>query len=237
MVVDRTAVALADAQPLRGPAKVAAESFLVTDPTSNALLLGMLYGGEPLGIPINRSMTPPWLAGNVLGTVTATARIGDVLLSAGPGEMYPQIPLKVREIVESTPGVQGYMTAGLANDQLGYLIAPYEAYPQPIKASFFDAGFANGDVIGACTGSPGPMCAGDPTPSPIDNDNYFFNVSHTMGERVTCSLLRGAGDVLERGSAPRDAYNRCATFPNDSALPEGSDIAISDATAGLPPTG
>ena len=234
LVVDRAKKAVANAQPLRGPASVAAESFLITDPTSNALLLGMLYGGQPLGIPINRSMTPPWLAGNVLGTVTASVRIGDVLLSAGPGEMYPQIPLKVRE---EMPGIGGYMTAGLANDQLGYLIAPYEAYPEPIKTSFFDSSFANGDVIGNCTGAPGPTCAGDPTPDPIGNDNYFFNVSHTMGERVTCSLLRGAGDVFAKGTAPEDGYNRCATFANDAVLPEGSDIAISDATSGLPPTG
>jgi hypothetical protein len=170
----------------------------------------------------------------VLGTVTASVRIGDVLLSAGPGEMYPQIPLKVRELM---PDVRGYMTAGLANDQLGYLIAPYEAYPEPIKTSFFDSSFANGDVIGNCTSAPGPTCAGDPTPDPIGNDNYFFNVSHTMGERVTCSLLRGAGEVFGRGSAPRDGYDRCATFANDAVLPEGSDITVSDATAGLPPTG
>jgi hypothetical protein len=236
-VVDRAKQAVAAAQPLTGKPEVAAESFLITDPTSNALLLGMLYGGANIGIPINRSMTPPWLAGNVLGTVTASVRIGDVLLSAGPGEMYPQIPLKVRSVMESTPGVRGYMTAGLANDQLGYLIAPYEAYPEPIKTSFFDSSFANGDVVGNCTAAPGPTCAGDPTPDPIGNDNYFFNVSHTMGERVTCSLLRGAGEVFGRGSAPRDAYDRCATFPNDSALAEGSDITISDDTAGLPPTG
>src|SRR3954469_6181316 len=235
MVVDRAADAVAAAQPLRGPAQIAAESFLITDPSSSALLLGMLYGGAPLGIPINRSMTPPWLTGNVLGTVTASVRIGDVLLSAAPGEMYPQIPLKVRSVLESTPGIRGYITAGLANDQLGYLIAPYEAYPEPIKTSFFDSSFANGDVIGNCTSAPDPMCAGDPTPDPIGNDNYFFNVSHTMGERVTCSLLRGAGDVFGRGSAPRDAYERCATFPNDSALPEGSDITLSDATSGVPP--
>ena len=83
------------------------------------------YAGGAFGAPLNRSTTPPWLAGNVLGTVTATARIGDVLLSAGPGEMYPQIALKVAELV----GARGHMTAGLAGDQLGYLIAPFEAYP------------------------------------------------------------------------------------------------------------
>ena len=175
-----------------------------TDPTSNALLLGMLYGGSAAGIPINRAMTPPWLTGNVIGTITASARIGDVLLSSGPGEMYPQIALKVADTVPA----RGHMTAGLANDQLGYLIAPYESYPEPIRRSFFNY---EGDEV-----------------SPIDNDNYFFNVSHTMGERVTCSLLRGAGEVFDKGSEYRDSYDRCAPFVNDTALEHGSDVGLSD---------
>jgi hypothetical protein len=202
-VVDRTADAVANARPLTGKAMVAATSYLITDPASSPLLLGMLYGGAAAGIPINRALTPPWMTGNVIGTTTASARIGDLLLSAGPGEMYPQIPLKVRELM---PGVRGYLTAGLANDQLGYLIAPYESYPEPIRRSFFNQ---QGDEV-----------------SPIDNDNYFFNVSHTMGERVTCSLLRGAGELFGRGSAPRDAYDRCAPFANDTALPPGEDTSF-----------
>ena len=117
--------------------------------------------------------------------------------------MYPQIARKVRE---QMPGLTGYMTAGLADDQLGYLIAPYEAYPEPIRRSFFNQ---RGDEV-----------------SPIDNDNYFFNVSHTMGERVTCSLLRGAGELFGRGTAPRDGYDRCATFPDDAASPPGADTGF-----------
>jgi hypothetical protein len=191
-VVDRAADAVAAAKRLDGRPDVAAQTFTITDPSSNPLLLGMLYGGAAAGMPVNRAMTPPWMTGNVIGTVTTSARIGDVLLSAGPGEMYPQIPLKVRDLM---PGLRGYMTAGLAGDQLGYLIAPFEAYPEPVRRSFFNQ---RGDEV-----------------SPIDNDNYFFNVSHTMGERVTCSLLRGAGAVFGRGSAPRDAYDRCALFAND----------------------
>jgi hypothetical protein len=202
-VVNRAADAIANAKQIKGNPIVAARSYLVEDVTSNALLLGMLYAGDAAGIPINRSMTPPWLAGNVLGTITATARIGDVLLSSGPGEMYPQIALKVADTVPA----RGHMTAGLANDQLGYLIAPYEAYPEPIRRSFFNY---EGDEV-----------------SPIDNDNYFFNVSHTMGERVTCSLLRGAGELFDAGSTYRDSYDRCATFPNDAALEHGSDVALS----------
>jgi hypothetical protein len=198
-VVDRAARAAASAQPVGGDPVVAARSYLIEDPASNGLILGLDYAGGAAGVPINRSLTPPWMSGNVIGTVTASARIGGVLLSSGPGEMYPQIPLKVASLVPA----QGYMTAGLANDQLGYLIAPYEAYPEPIRRSFFNQ---RGDQI-----------------SLIDNDNYFFNVSHTMGERVACSLLRGAGAVFGRELGYRTSNPRCATFANDLALPHGAD--------------
>jgi hypothetical protein len=180
---------------------VTARSYLVQDPATNAPILGLSYAGGAIGAPLTRSQSPPWLAGNVLGTVTATARIGDVLLSAGPGEMYPQLALKVAELVNA----RGHMTAGLAGDQLGYLIAPYEAYPEPIRRSFFNY---EGDEV-----------------SPIDNDNYFFNVSHTMGERVTCSLLRGAGEVAGAGLQYRNAYQPCATFANDLIHGAGADTA------------
>ena len=203
-VVDRATQAVESAEQITGNPLVAARSYLVEDVSSSPLLLGLLYAGQPAGVPINRAMTPPWLAGNVLGTITASARIGDVLLSSGPGEMYPQIALKVADTVPA----RGHMVAGLANDQLGYLIAPYESYPEPIRRSFFNQ-------------------AGDEV-SPIDNDNYFFNVSHTMGERVTCSLLRGAGEIFDAGSQYRDSYDRCATFPNDTALEHGSDVTLSD---------
>jgi hypothetical protein len=133
-VVDRAAQAAATAQPLGGSPSVVSRSYLVEDAATNALILGLEYAGGSFGVPLNRAMTPPWLTGNVLGSVTATARIGDVLLSAGPGEMYPQIAAKVAELV----GARGHMTAGLAGDQLGYLIAPFEAYPEPIRRSFFN---------------------------------------------------------------------------------------------------
>lgn len=76
---------------------------------------------------------------------------------------------------------------------------------QPIRRSFFNQ---RGDEV-----------------SPIDNDNYFFNVSHTMGERVTCSLLRGAGEVFGKGTTLRDGRGECATFANDALRPPGADTA------------
>jgi hypothetical protein len=192
---------VAAAKPLDGKPFVDARSYLIQDASTNAVILGLDYGGDPLGAPINRSLTPPWLTGNVLGTITGSARIGGVLLSIVPGEAYPQIPLKVRELV---PGMRGYMTAGLADDQLGYLIAPFEAYPEPIRRTFFNQ---RGDEV-----------------SPIDNDNYAFNVSPTIGERVTCSLLRGAGELAGKGTGYRSAYARCGLFPNDLTQPAGADV-------------
>jgi hypothetical protein len=187
------------ARPLGGRATVAARSYLIHDVATTALIIGFNVLGDPLGVGLNRSLSSPWLAGPVLGTVTASARVGDVLLSSVPGEAYPQVALEVARLAPA----RGHMTAGLANDQLGYLIAPYRAYPEPIRRSFFNQ---RGDQI-----------------SPLDNDNYFFNVSHTMGERVTCSLLRGAGEVFDRATAFRDARPACGSFGNDGIAEPGAD--------------
>jgi len=231
-VVDRAETALASATPLTGAPVVGGSSYLIEDPATNAPILGFSTlgpnGGAAAGLPFNRSAQPPWQTGNVIGTVTGTLRIGDVLLSSVPGEIYPQIALTVRDTVK---GIRphGFMTAGLADDQLGYIIAPFEAYPGPVQATFISAN--EGDEIQRCAGGPSEKtCSG--IVSPIGNDNYFFNVSHTLGERVICSLLRGADDQLRtsyRGAAPR-----CAAFPNDAALDPGADVTASESIPTVP---
>jgi hypothetical protein len=216
-VVARAKLAADAATPITGDPIVAARSYLIQDPATNPILLGAAVG-DPIGVPLNRSVLPPWLTGNVIGTITATARVGDVLLSSIPGEAYPQIPLKVRAIVEPDNGARGFMTAGLANDQLGYIIAPFpEAYGQPICATLLEDCGSFDEV---------------PQFSPIGNDNYFFNVSHTLGERVTCSLLRGAGEVLGKGLQYRNAYEKCPAFANDLAFGHGADTGRADVAAG-----
>jgi hypothetical protein len=94
----------------------------------------------------------------------------------------------------------------------------------------------NADVIQACVQSPNPPSFGHcPQPEPVANDNYLFNVSHTMGQRVTCSLLRGADDVLHPGRHNFwRAYHRCAAFLNDEALAPGADLQISEQSQGVP---
>jgi len=194
---------------LSGPEVVDARTYLVQDASTNPALLGIVGAGEIAGAPVNRSLLPPWMAGNVLGTTAGAARIGDLLLVAMPGEAYPQIPARVRELAGGA--VRDVMTLGLAGDQLGYLIAPAPgAFVQPgCRTALRDCG-AFDEV---------------PQPEPISNDNFFFSVSPTIGERVTCALLRGAGDLLGAGEdGLRARHDACAGFPNDRALPRGADV-------------
>jgi len=234
-VVARAETALASATPISGTPIVGGSSYLIEDPSTNAPILGFSTlgptGGAVAGLPFNRSSQPPWQTGNVIGTVTGTLRIGDVLLSSVPGEIYPQIALAVSNTVK---GIRphGFMTAGLADDQLGYIIAPFEAYPAPVRATFVSSNA--GDEIQRCASGPSDQTCGNigDIVTPIGNDNYFFNVSHTLGERVICSLLRGADDQLKtsyRGAAPR-----CAAFPNDAALDPGADVTASESIPTVP---
>jgi len=84
-VVDRADAAARAASPLSGTPVVDGRSYLIQDVTSSPFLLGLVYAGQAAGAPLNRSVTPPWLAGTVLGTSTGSLRIGDVLLSVIPG--------------------------------------------------------------------------------------------------------------------------------------------------------
>ena len=215
-VVARAQQAIAGATPLTGDPVVESRTYLIQDMATNAVLLSLLAAGDAVQAGANRSIAPPWLTGNVLGTVSGVARIGNVLVASMPGEAYPQIPQTVRDLVGPEHPL---MTLGLANDQLGYLIAPFpDSYAEPICRTFF----------GEC---PDTLPDGL-IPDPIANDNYAFNVSHTMGERVICSLLRGAGEVLHDGDGARyrDRYEKCALFANDAALPHGADVGRSDAS-------
>jgi hypothetical protein len=218
-VMVKIRAAVKAAKPVRGPAVVAMSSYLMTDPATSPTLISLVYGGTVVGAPAARTVGAPWFTGDVLGTTAFSGRIGSLLISGGPGEMYPQIVAKVRHTVK---GMQGYLNIGTAGDFLGYLIAPLGAYPEPVRRSMF-------------SGDPPP--AGDPQcaaggvsvgcPDPVGNDNYFFNVSHTIGLRLTCALLRGAADQLGK---PATTYTRtdstCAAFANDLALPPGEDTTF-----------
>jgi len=217
-VVTKVKEALAVAKPLTGAPLVAMNSYLLNDVTTSGVLAGVTYGGTVVGVPAGRAANPPWYSGTLLGTSYFVGRIGPVLVTGGPGEMYAQIWQKVKDTVtgDKASGITSVMNIGTAGDFLGYIIAPLEAYPEPAYASV-----ANHDTD--CNGVPDPI--GEGCPDPIGNDNYFFNISHTFGERLTCDLLRGAGDVLTGdGSTYWSQYDRCPAFVNDFALDPGTDM-------------
>ena len=174
--------------------------LFIRDLSDSLILFGLDYGGDFAGAPIARAITPPYLDGTILGTWVGTYRIGDMLLLAAPGEAYPAIRAGVMSVIHTTKPTWIF---GLANDQLGYLIAPTpQAYPEPVRRSLMD-------------GDPH-----DPTTwgvSPIDNDNYFFNVSPTIGDHIMCTMIRGARSL---GFKPAGkSFAKCALWslePNQS---------------------
>jgi hypothetical protein len=215
----RAKQAVAAAKPLTGAAVVAMRSYLIEDTATNAPIVALEYGGFAAGAPLYRAPNTPWFTANEMGAPVFTGRIGGLLFEGGPGEIYPQIVAKVRTTVPAL----GHFTIGTAGDFLGYIVAPLAAYPEPIRRSMFDgAPLPTGNT---CSGVPSPVGC----PSPIDNDNYFFNVSHTFGERLTCAMLRGAGDVMTGDpSSYWSTYALCPAFANDYVLPAGTDTQFPD---------
>jgi hypothetical protein len=53
-----------------------------------------------------------------------------------------------------------------------------------------------------------------------------------MGERVTCALLRGAGETSGHGLDYWNQYERCPLFTNDVLLPDGEDTRAPTAPTG-----
>lgn len=197
--------ALATAVPVRGKKIVALSSFYILDTASNAVIIGLNDGGFVAGADILRATTPPWTAGNVIGTVATSGRIGDLVISGNPGEPYPQIPAAVRSIVT---GKQGYFSLGTAGDFLGYIIYPFSAYPEPIRRSVSGGGPIGSSDFCALNGQPQGCVA------PIGNDNFFFNVSQTFGQRLVCTLLRGATLAF-----PEDGKDYASMLPPDTSIP------------------
>jgi hypothetical protein len=125
MLMNHVAKALAAAPGVSGPVK-AAKAFIRQEAT-NPLLLALLLDGEAFGAPIQRSRKAPWLVGTTIGTVVSAIRIGDLLINGAPGEPYPNIAAGVEE--QTNVPATRHWTLALADDQLGYLIAPIEGWP------------------------------------------------------------------------------------------------------------
>ncbi len=125
LVEERTMLAIGDLEPVEG-VEVAASQRFIREPYANPLSpIGFLAG------IISRSDAAPWLSQETIGTVVSAVRVGNVVFAAVPGEGYPAIQLAMEERVDASQ----HFFFGLANDQLGYLIAPEEGYPDVLAAA------------------------------------------------------------------------------------------------------
>ena len=162
----------------------------------------MSYSGEAPanGYGAYRATIPPWATGNVIGTFASAHRIGDVLLTAAPGEAYPDIRFGLSR---SVSGYSRVFTFGLANDQLGYLIAPTTEYPW-ISASqpgndnaFFNVSPSYGDHLlcshTAAATALGFTATGDPSPYGSD------------ANPPPCAAY-DAADLVPMGPAPQQPW-------------------------------
>lgn len=117
-------LALQNLVPVLG-SEIDARQFFLREPYANPLVDYSL-----LASLVSRTLNPPWVQGTVVGTVVSAARVGELLFAALPGEGYPAIQFELQQRVAA----QKHFVFGLANDQLGYLIAPEEGYEQ-VKAA------------------------------------------------------------------------------------------------------
>lgn len=124
--VEERVLAAASSPTRRAGAQVAATQLFLREPYMNPL-----FPLSFLGAQIARSDAEPWLDGETVGTVVSAARVGDLLFVAIPGEGYPAIQFALESLVDA----EEHFVFGLANDQLGYLIAPESGYPQVLAAA------------------------------------------------------------------------------------------------------
>ena len=138
-------------QPVQGN-QVAGQEIFTREAATNPALLGVSYSGEgpTRGTGAYRAVTAPWVTGDVIGTFASAHRIGNILLTANPGEAYPDVRFGVAREIKAP---QAFFTFGLANDQLGYLIAPASEYPWITYSnagndnSFFNVSVQYGDHL------------------------------------------------------------------------------------------
>lgn len=201
--------AVAGAVPVQGT-QVASHEVMTRELATNPALLGVGYTGElPIrGVGAYRSTTPPWITGTLVGTFVSAHRVGDILLTANPGEAYPDIR---SGLLKGISGVQAGFTFGLANDQLGYLIAPASEYGWITSSnpgndnSFFNVSVQYGDHI-YCTQLSEATALGFATTGAAPYDG-------TAAEPV-CPL-EGASDAVPVGPAPQQPW----PFGDGTALP------------------
>ena len=112
------------ATPVSGP--VGGAQSYIREPIVGPAVTALFMAGSHTGSHLLRSNASPYIVGQTIRTVASSLRIGGVLINGTPGEGFPSIGAGVRTAVK---GWQMQIQLGLANDQLGYLIAPISYVP------------------------------------------------------------------------------------------------------------
>jgi hypothetical protein len=117
--------ALAHAVPVTGPVR-AAQGF-IREAITGPAVTGLFTAGSYMGAGIYRNHESPWVNGQTIRTIASAIRIGNVAIVGTPGEGFPRIGQDVRDALGTS--ATEVIQLGLANDQLGYLIAPASYVP------------------------------------------------------------------------------------------------------------
>ena len=174
-------------------------------PATNPVILALQYahvlpGQQPVAgnFPINRSLTPPYSAGNLVGVWFTVLRIGEVALASQPGEAFPHVSVAMRNTV---PGAKAVFITANAQDQLGYY---FEAWALPGTFYYsadhylFNVGptFAQQQINGTMLAARDAGFATAPTVSSLEDAaaNDYLRYFTTAGVQ-TWAYPRGRGDI------------------------------------------
>jgi hypothetical protein len=116
--------ALHRAKRVKGP--VDGSQRFIREPITGPAVLALFLGGHRTGTRLMRSGQAPWAVGTTVRTVASAIRIGGLAVIGTPGEGFPSIRTGVQNALT---GERDVIQLGLANDQLGYLIAPARYVP------------------------------------------------------------------------------------------------------------
>ena len=151
-------------------------------------------GGYDLSL--DRDPAPPFLTGGMVGTFAGAARIGDVFIGLSPGEPFPQLQFYLRD-ERAVDGARAWLHLGAANDFLGYMVRPLDAYPQvAVEGAGYLLGCPEEEVL-KTTGAPyDDACT----------DHWALMVSPTIGSHVACTIQDAA---LRLGFTARTRDGAC----------------------------
>ncbi|HXG27869.1 MAG TPA: Ig-like domain-containing protein [Nevskiales bacterium] len=231
--------------------EVAVKTVFIREPLTQPILFANFAPRVPLpvvdsSVSIERAETPPWTTGGaVIGTYAAAVRLGDVFLSAFPGEPFPQLHYALRDCDTLPEGIEAGTDCGSiegarvnfllggANDFLGYMLYTPEQYRQSFEeGALYLAGCpeealregAGQDIDGACP------------------DHWALMVSPTIGRHIVCTVQNAARElgftvVAQNDECPLltafDGIAAPAEYPQTDLVPMTPAAFLNSPAAGL----